>query len=138
MGIVGRIMRLGRRFTEDANEAIKPQCLRYTDFDIIATLRRSGRPYRLTPVELCEAVVLTSGAMTAALERVERVKLIARQPSKTDRRVKAAVLTAKGVRVAEAAARLRFRAAHLAVGCLSVTEARQLVSLLRKLSLHAE
>ncbi|MEO1482073.1 MAG: MarR family transcriptional regulator [Myxococcota bacterium] len=133
MGVVGRIMRLGRRFERDATLALKPLGLPYTDFDIIATLRRSGKPYALTPGELASAVLLTSGAMTAALDRLEGAELVTRHADPDDRRVRSARLTRRGVRLAERAASKRFACAEEALPGLSRAERDQLVALLRKI-----
>lgn len=135
MSIIGRIMRLGRKFENDAANALKPFGLHYTDFDIIATLRRSGEPYELTPGELGKAVLLTSGAMTAALDRLQNAGLLTRHASRRDRRVKSAKLTSKGQRLALEAAEARFHAAEQALSGLSKSEQRQMISLLKKLAL---
>lgn len=134
MKIVGRIMRLGRRFEKDATEALKPIGLLYTDFDILATLRRSGAPFELTPGQLSNAVLLTSGAMTAALDRLEHAELITRHASDTDRRVKSARLTDKGQRIAVSAAKARFNVADRAIETLSTKQRKALERVLLDLS----
>lgn len=109
MAIVGRIIRLGQLMSASAAESLKTHGLAYTDFDILATLRRKGRNNTLTPTELSKAVLLTSGAMTTALDRLERASLIQRKRSETDRRSHSITLTGKGCELAEAAAEDRFR-----------------------------
>jgi DNA-binding MarR family transcriptional regulator len=52
----------------------------------LATLQRSGAPYRLSPTALRKSVLLTSGAMTACLNRLEQCGLISRNPDDGDRR----------------------------------------------------
>lgn len=136
MRIVGRIMRLGRQFEKDAALALKPLGLSYTEFDIIATLRRSGRRYELTPGQLGKAVLLTSGAMTAALDRLEQSGFITRHASDSDRRVKTARLTAAGKRIAVKAAEARFEVAKEVVDGLSVNQRSSLAKLLLELSLR--
>lgn len=134
MRVVGRIIRLGRQFEKDASGALKPLGLPYTEFDIIATLRRSGAPYELTPGQLGQAVLLTSGAMTAALDRLEQSGLITRHASETDRRVKTAKLTASGKKLALKAAKARFDVAALALDGLSSQQRKTLAKLLKELS----
>lgn len=134
MLVVGRIMRWGRKFEKEAADALKPMGLPYTEFDIIATLRRSGAPYELTPGQLGEAVLLTSGAMTAALDRLEQAAFITRHVSQTDRRVKTAKLTTSGKRMAKRAAKARFNIANEALGELSLKQRRSLAELLLNLS----
>jgi len=133
MLIIGRIMRLGRQYEKEASEALKPFDLPYTDFDIIATLRRSGPPYELTPGALSKSVLLTSGAMTAALDRLQGAELITRHASDVDRRVKTARLTTKGQQLAKTAAEARFEAADKAVSVLSSSARQDLKRILRQL-----
>lgn len=133
MAVVGRIIVLAQRYEADANAALADFNLKYTEFDILATLRRSGVPYRLTPTELCAAVLLTSGAMTAALDRLEKMRMITRVPDRNDRRVKAAELTPMGVSVAEKSAKTRFELARHALSVLSRSDQKKLAEYLRKL-----
>jgi DNA-binding MarR family transcriptional regulator len=110
---------------------MKPFGLKYTEFDIIATLRRSGKPYELTPTQLCESILLTSGAMTTALNRVEQLGLIERALSDSDKRVKTARLTQVGISLARKAAERRFELAKHHVKNLSKKEINTLTSLLK-------
>lgn len=66
------------------------------EFDVLATLRRAGAPHALTPTALYEATMVTSGAMTARLDRLERAGLIARRPNPDDRRGTLVELTPAG------------------------------------------
>lgn len=134
MRIVGRIIRAGRRFEKEAASALKPLGLPYTEFDILATLRRGGSPYEMTPGQLGEAVLLTSGAMTAALDRLENSGFITRHASESDRRVKTAKLTRAGKNIALKAAKARFAAANEAIGELSAQQRDSLAKLLLMLS----
>ena len=133
MQVIGRILRLGNKFEAEANRELKKYNLKYTDFDIIATLRRSGKPYKLTPSQLCESVILTSGAMTTALDRLEKAGLVQRQQELTDKRVRSAALTPMGVNLAEKAAVERSRLAGEELTSLSLDERNQLGQLLKKL-----
>ncbi|POB67181.1 MarR family transcriptional regulator, partial [Vibrio vulnificus] len=71
--------------------------LKMGEFDVVATLRRSGAPYRLTPSELLGSLMLTSGAMTNRLDKLEQKGLILRQHSKEDRRSVTVELTEHGL-----------------------------------------
>ncbi|MEM8547346.1 MAG: MarR family transcriptional regulator [Pseudomonadota bacterium] len=134
MAVIGRIIRLGRRYEKDAAEALRPFRLPYTDFDILATLRRNGAPYELTPGQLGDAVLLSSGAMTAALDRLQQAALITRHDSPTDRRIKTARLTPTGKRLSKKAAAARFATATAATTGLTERESEQLTRLLKKLT----
>lgn len=67
------------------------------EFDVLATLYRSGAPYALTPTQLYGAVMISSGGMTNRLDRLERVDLIRRSPNPEDRRGTLVSLTPKGL-----------------------------------------
>lgn len=135
MGIVGRVLRLGRVFEARANAALKPFGLNYTDLDVLATLRRSGAPYRLTPKELMRSVLITSGAMTAALDRLAAADLIERVANANDRRSTSAQLTGAGADLIEKAIVVRFKEAADAVDHLSADDRRKLEKLLRNLTI---
>ncbi|WP_266157668.1 MarR family winged helix-turn-helix transcriptional regulator [Dyella silvatica] len=138
MAVVGRILNLGRALEARANDSLKALGIHYTDLDVLATLRRSGKPYRLTPTVLRQSVLITSGAMTACLNRLEKAGLISRNPEDNDRRSLAAALTAPGLALIDRAIVVRFAEAEQAVAALSRGEQAELSKLLRKLgiSLH--
>lgn len=133
MAVVGRILSLGRRLEARANAALKSLGLHYTDLDVLATLRRGGKPYRLTPTELRASVLITSGAMTACLDRLERNGLISRFDNPDDRRSTSAGLTAAGIRLIDRAIVTRFEEAGDAVARLTARERATLASLLKKM-----
>ena len=133
MAVVGRLLSIGRRLEGRANAALKPLGLHYTDLDVLATLRRGGRPYRRTPTELRESVLITSGAMTACLDRLERNGLIARVADPHDRRSSAAELTTEGRKRIDKAIAVRFEEAASALSPLSEGERARLAALLKKL-----
>lgn len=133
MAVVGRLLSIGRQLEARANAALKPLGLHYTDLDVLATLRRGGRPYRRTPTELRDSVLITSGAMTACLDRLERNGLIARVADPDDRRSSAAELTTAGRKLIDKAIVVRFGEAGEALAGLSAGEREQLAALLRKL-----
>ncbi len=133
MDVVGRVMLLANRWDGEIQQTLKPFGLTYTDFDILATLRRCGSPYELTPTQLLESVLLTSGAMTTALARLENAGLLTRIEDPNDRRSKKAGLTRKGLSLAVKAAKKRFQTADQQLEILSVSEKRTLAKLLRKM-----
>ena len=112
MQIVGRIMRLGRSFYDEANALLGKQGLTYSEFDLLAALRRMGRPYAQTPSQLQASVVLTSGALTACMNRLERKGLIVRSGETGDRRKRLASLTPAGLALVEQLAEARFALAE--------------------------
>ncbi len=132
MHIVGRIIKLGKILEKRASNVLKENEIYYTDLDVLATIRRSGKPYELSPKRLMETVLITSGAMTALLDRLSKLDLIYRAPDLKDGRVKLAGLTKKGIKVIDKAILQRFDEATQSVDKLSSRERDQLTKLLRK------
>ncbi len=96
MAIMGRLMRIAKHMETRVAELHKQYDLKMGEFDVLATLRRAGAPYRLTPSALIESMMLTSGAMTNRLDKLENKGLIAREHSKEDRRSVTVELTSGG------------------------------------------
>lgn len=86
MGVIGRIVRLSRYLERELELPYREAGLDFGLFDVLATLRRAGPPYRLSPRVLNHWCMLSSGAMTARLDRLENAGLIARRPDPDDRR----------------------------------------------------
>ena len=135
MHIVGRILQLGKKLEKRAGMALKDSGIYYTDLDVLATLRRSGDPYALTPTQLMQSVLITSGAMTALLERLTKLEMIYRKPDEHDKRIKRAVLTPKGIETINKAIEIRFKEAQNSISVLNKKEQKELAHLLKKLML---
>lgn len=138
MGVVGRILRLAGLLERRANECLTEFDLPIWAFDVLGTLRRGGEPYSMTPTELLRSVMLSSGAMTNRIDRLEALGLIERIPDNSDRRSHQVRLTVKGRTVIDAACSVRFEEAWDALHSLSEREQTSLASLLRKLLLNVE
>ncbi len=137
-GIYGRIWRLSTTLIGDAEQWLKPLGLTFESFSLIVTLRRSGSPYELNPTALYRESLLTSGAITNRIDRVESAGLVTRLPDPNDRRGTIVRLTAKGRTLADRSIKLHFEALAATLGTLSTTERKQLAKLLSKLLLSAE
>ena len=100
---------------------------------MLATLRRSGEPYMLSPTQLYEATMISSGGMTDRLDRLERAGLVVRRPDPNDRRGKLIVLTDAGKRLIDET--ISRHVANEERLLLSLTQAEQekLNALLKKL-----
>ena len=97
MAMMGRIMRIAKYMETRVAELHKKYDMKLGEFDVLATLRRSGKPYKLTPSELIGSMMLTSGAMTNRLDKLEAKGLISREHSKEDRRSVSVQLTKDGL-----------------------------------------
>ena len=134
MEVVGRLTGAARLLGRDVlNPFFEAQGLGPGEFDVIATLRRSGKPYRLTPTELYESLMLSSGGMTARLDRLEKAGLIERQPNPEDRRGTLVGLTRKGLALIERIVGLHVENEARALAVLSKAEQKELNRLLEKL-----
>ncbi len=138
MQIVGRVMKLGKIFENRASLALKENGIYYTDLDVLATLRRSGKPYQLTPKQLMESVVITSGAMTALLNRLTKLELIYRAADENDGRISLAGLTEKGKKIIDEAIKKRFDEAKNSIQILNKKEQENLSILLKKLLIELD
>jgi DNA-binding MarR family transcriptional regulator len=99
MLLFGLIARTQTMTTAFINKALAKWKLSRPSFDVLATLRRAGPPYSLTPKLLSESLMLSGGGMTSRLDRLEALHLIARLPEPTDRRSLKIQLTDRGVRL---------------------------------------
>ena len=99
----------------------------------MATLRRAGEPYALTPTELFWSMMLSSAAMTNRLDRLEERGLVRSSPDPDDRRGVRITLTEEGLDLIEEAVRAHVGAEEGLLRSLSGEEHEQLAGLLRKL-----
>ena len=133
MAIMGRLMRIAKHMENHVAELHKRYDLKMGEFDVLATLRRSGQPYRLTPSELISSMMLTSGAMTNRLDKLEKKGLIAREHSKEDRRSVTVELTEKGFELIDSLIEQHLQAQHELMGSLSSAEKVQVNQALKLL-----
>jgi DNA-binding MarR family transcriptional regulator len=103
------------------------------EFEVLAALVRSGPPHRMKPTELVGALVLSSGAMTNRIDRVEEAGLVERLADPDDRRGTLVTLAEKGRQVVDEAFLAHLANEERLLGALSAGERRQLADLLRKL-----
>lgn len=135
MGVVGRLSRASRVLERGLAPTFSASDLNGGEFDVLATLRRAGSPYRMTPKRLSEAAMLSSGAMTNRLDRLERAGLVARHPDPSDRRGTLVSLTAEGKDLVEKVVIEHVENERRLLDALSPEERETLSALLRKLLL---
>ena len=99
MALFGRLSEAAERvMREHMTPMFAEVGLQAGEFDVLATLRRTGEPYTLSPTQLYEATMVSSGGMTDRLDRLERAGLVIRRPDPRDRRGKLIALTDPGKR----------------------------------------
>jgi DNA-binding MarR family transcriptional regulator len=133
IGVIGRISRLARELEARLEPVYAEQGLEPGWYDVLATLRRTGAPYRLRPTEFSSALMLTSSGTTKRLDRLEQAGLVARTPDPDDRRGTLITLTAAGRELVDAASEAHLANEHRLLGALSEGERERLAALLRKL-----
>lgn len=135
MAIIGRLSRLDKLIRPLLENVFASHGLESWEFDVLATLLRSGEPYRLTPGQLLETTMITSGAMTNRLDRLEQRGLVTRAKSPDDRRQVLVTLTESGRVTVDAAVTDHADNERKIVAALSPHQQQQLVGLLRQLQL---
>lgn len=133
MGLVGRIQRAAAALRPRLDATHEASGLVGESFDVLASLRRSGSPYQLSPTELYREMMLTSGAMTNRIDRLEEAGLVARRPDPNDRRGTLVRLTPKGKTLIDTATTKHVANEARLLSPLTVREQQQLTELLRKL-----
>ena len=133
MGVVLRIQALAKILGGQTEEKLGELELQWWQYDVLSTLRRQGEPYIMAATELAEATMLTSGAMTNRLDRLESDKLIRRLKDESDGRRVLVELTVWGLKLVETAAETRFQAAMEALDSLTSEQRESLSDLLRVL-----
>lgn len=138
MGVVGRISRISRHLDRLLQKNFSQFNLNGGEFDVLATLRRSGQPYQLTPTELFNSLMLSSGAMTNRLDRLEDAGLIRRNPNPNDRRGILVTLTEQGIELMNRAYPAHIMNEEQILSSLTMADREALTDLLRKLLLSFE
>jgi DNA-binding MarR family transcriptional regulator len=134
MAVFGRLSDAAERVMRDhMNPLFAEAGLRPGEFDVLATLRRSGEPYMLSPTKLYEAAMITSGGMTNRIDRLERARLIERRPDPNDRRGKLIALTDAGKRTIDETIGRHVANEERLLSVLTRAEQEKLNALLEKL-----
>lgn len=108
-GLVGVLLRVGKRLEQIGLESLKPFQLGWSEHDLLAALRRRGSPYAATPGELLDELFITSGALTACTNRLIDRGLVFRAKSKKDSRSRIIALTTDGFHFIDKVTTERFR-----------------------------
>lgn len=130
-GITGRIVRLSSIFQRRFAEAFAELDLSEGDYGVLVALRRSGDPFELTPTELARARMMTSGGMTAVIDRLERRSLLQRLPNPSDRRGSIIRLTTEGRSIIDRAMEAHTAVEHELIATLSDEQRDRLAGVLR-------
>jgi DNA-binding MarR family transcriptional regulator len=130
MQIVARVLRLSKALETELAALHARYELKAGEFDVLAALRRCGEP-ALTPSQLYQTMLLSSGAMTSRLDRLENKQLIVRKHCSHDRRSIRVSLTAKGKTLIDTVYPAHFRLIASLLSAIPAAEKNQLSQLLR-------
>jgi DNA-binding MarR family transcriptional regulator len=132
MGVIGRLSRISQHLDNAIQSGLAEVGISPGEFDVLATLRRTGAPYQLNPSALYQAVMLSSGAMTNRLDRLEQAGHVRRLPDPQDRRGTLVQLTEKGRQLVDRAVEVHVSNEQRLVSALSAEERDQLRSILSR------
>lgn len=133
MAVIGRLSRASRLISVELRRTFGAHGLDRPSFDMLATLRRSDPPHRLTPTELMRASMVTSGAITQRLDRLQERGLVTRTPNESDGRGVYVALTDEGRALIDAALPDHIATENRVLSALSPDQRDTLVTLLRTL-----
>ncbi len=133
MAVIGRLSRLSRVVDARLGSTFAEHGLDRASFDVLATLRRSDPPHRLTPTELMASSMVTSGAITQRLDRLEEKGLITRERSEADGRAVVVTLTPAGRAALDAALPDHLETERALLEGLPAEDLEVLAGLLRRL-----
>jgi DNA-binding MarR family transcriptional regulator len=131
-GVIGRLHRLALRLTDELVAVYAGHGLGEGEFDILATLRRQGPPYTLTPSQLADQTMVTSGAITKRVDRCVAQGWVSRDHRAEDGRGRLVTLTDAGRALIDAAFTDHMANEHRLLAVFSASERETLAQLLEK------
>jgi DNA-binding MarR family transcriptional regulator len=131
LAVLSRITRIARHLDIARRDAFGD--LENWGFDVLAALRRAGEPHQLSPGQLMQETMVTSGTMTNRLDRLEELQLITREQDPADGRGSLVTLTKSGMRAVDSALEGLLENERELLGTLSASERDTLAGLLSKL-----
>lgn len=131
-GVIGRLHRLAAHLTGELTAVYREHGLGEGEFDVLATLRRAGAPFERTPGELARYTMVTSGAISKRIDRLERGGLVAQRASVDDGRGRVVALTDTGRRLIDEAFAAHMRNERRLLDELGVRDAANLEAILAR------
>ncbi|MEU9420792.1 MarR family transcriptional regulator [Streptomyces sp. NPDC051000] len=133
MAVFGRIYRIAKAMGDEMERTYNRYGISRGEFDVVATLRRSGIPYTLSPRQLSATLMLTTGGMTGRLDKLEKAGLLSRSPDPHDRRGLHVTISDRGLTLIDEAVTAGLEVQRAALTGLDPQEVEVLTGLLRKL-----
>lgn len=136
LSVLSRITRISRHLDIARRDAFGD--LETGGFDVLAALRRAGHPHQLSPGQLMQETLVTSGTMTNRLDRLEELKLITREQDPNDGRGSLVTLTSLGMKTVDNAMEELLENERELLKSLTKSESAQLAELLSRLVINFE
>jgi len=136
--VLSRVTRIAKRVDKYRREAFKASHLESWEFDVLAALRRVGAPYQLSPKSLMAETLVSSGAMTHRLRKLEARGFITRSSDPDDGRGVVVRLMPSGRDAVDLAFSTLIEAEHSLITALAPREQATVARALRSLSLNVE
>ncbi|SMF03386.1 transcriptional regulator, MarR family [Alteromonadaceae bacterium Bs31] len=138
MSLIGRFKQITQRLSLEMAKTFTEYGLNPANFDVLATLRRAGPPYALSPNDLIASTMVTSGTMTNRIDQLVKAGLVVRVQNPSDRRSVAVSLTEKGFAIIDSALNAHVETQNRLTSGLSEEESQKLNALLRKFLMSLE
>lgn len=136
MGLIGRFSRVSAQFAAEMDKTFRVFGLNAAGFDVLATLRRSGAPFALSPGDLIAATMVTSGTMTNRIDRLSEAGLVERIKNPEDSRSALVRLTPRGRDLIDKAVEAHVETQQRLLEPLDARDRQGLVKILRKLGVN--
>lgn len=136
--VIGRVVRLEYFITRRVLQDLARYDLNVGEFDVLAALRRHPPYFQLSPNQLQAMVLISSGALTNRINRLESRGLVSRAQADHDRRGVIVTLTDEGFKVVEEAVKYHLAAEAELAATLTGEERQQFAALLKKMLLAVE
>ncbi|WP_435273984.1 MarR family winged helix-turn-helix transcriptional regulator [Psychrobium sp. nBUS_13] len=132
MAITSRVLRVAKHMSDELTKSFTGYELTDAGFDVLATLLRMGPPHALSPNQLIQQMLITSGTMTSRIDLLESKNLVKRTTNKKDKRSVSVSLTSKGLNLIEKVITEHAKSQRKLVSNFSQAEQKQFKKLLQK------
>ena len=138
MEVIGRIKQVSQYFMREMEKTFSIHNLNGASFDVLATLRRTGEPYGLSPSDLMASTMVTSGTMTNRIDQLVKTGLVERTPNPADARGFIVTLTTEGFILIDHVLNDHVKTQNELTALLTKAEKKSLNTILRKILNNTE
>lgn len=132
MALISRLQQATKEINDELCLSSGKQKLTDASFEVLATLLRAGPPHSLSPGELLDQMLITSGTMTTRIDKLEKKGLVKRKTKKDDKRSVNVALTKKGLKLIEKVILEHVKTQEEIVSVFNDEEQQLFIALLKK------